>query len=113
VFLQLRCCEGTKKYLSVKRPARDELLYLMDRNPPEIYRTRRESNIKMNLKGGWENMDQIYLAQEKTNLAWFFEHGKGTSSFIKCGNVFTGRGTICVSMVVVQTFVNCINFEFY
>jgi hypothetical protein len=65
VFLQLRCCEEASKFLSVERPASDELLYLMDRYPPEIYRTRRESNIKMNLKeGGWEDMDQIYLAQE-------------------------------------------------
>ena len=67
------CCEEEKKFLSVKRPARNELLYLMDRNLPAIYRTRRESNIKMNLKeGGWEDIDQIYLAQEKRNLAWFF-----------------------------------------
>jgi hypothetical protein len=33
-------------------------------------------------------MDQIYLAQEMRNLVWFFEHGRGTSSFIKCGQFF-------------------------
>jgi hypothetical protein len=67
----------------------------------------------MNLKGGWEDMDQIYLAQEKRNLAWFFEHGKGSSGFIKCEHFFTGRGIICVSMVVVHAVVNCINYEVY
>jgi hypothetical protein len=42
----------------------------MDRNPTEIHRTRRESNIKINLKErGWEDMDQIHLAQERRNLA--------------------------------------------
>ena len=57
----------------------------MDRNPHEIYRTRRENDIKMNLKEGWEDTDRIYLGQEKRILA-FFEHGKGTYGFIKCGH---------------------------
>jgi hypothetical protein len=52
VFLQLRCCEGTKKFLSLKRSPPEELLYLRDRNHPEIYRTRPESNNKMNLVYG-------------------------------------------------------------
>jgi hypothetical protein len=43
----------------------------------------------MDLKaGGWLDMDQIYLAQEKRNLAWFFEHSKGTPGSIKCGQFF-------------------------
>jgi len=88
---------------------------MTDRNPPAIYRTRRESNIKMNLKEGeWQDMDQIYVAQEKINLAWFFEHGRGTYGSIKCGKFFTCGEIICVSMVVVHNVVNCcINCEFY
>jgi len=69
----------------------------------------------MGLKEGrWQDMDQIYVAQEKIKLAWFFEHGRGTCSSIKCGQILTGGEIICVFMVVVHNVVNCcINCEFY
>jgi hypothetical protein len=54
----------------------------------ESPRLRWLDNIKMNLREiGWDDMDWIYLAQDRDQLAGSYEHGNEPSMCIKCWEV--------------------------